>query len=631
MYSILTTLANNYYKFWIWLASFKTKLVLLPVNFNKNWLHVIWLQKKYLIIAFINDSVINIFYTLIPILFGLILSEQKYLYYFPYLLIIWGVAIIINYISNYFTAILEIQCISSIQFHAYTYFLTVDPIFHTLRTTGKLFAKIERGARSYEEFLDISLFDLSPTIISITTVLGSFFWVDKYLGIVALSILVLIASLNIFLNIFTGKAFEGNLINADDNFKAITVEGLTQVQLIRSNFATNEITNKMLDMNQISLSTEATYWFASSTVLMLTRLAYLGSIIILGKLIIYDIENNIISSSMAITLLLTYIRGTHEIISIGRRLRKLIRTITRIYDLFGFIRGFGKQTFPVLLTDSSNNNRKNLNRLENILAAKHEPVINLVVRNLSFDYTPKAKIFEDHSLNLSIPRGQENKLYGIIGPSGMGKTTFLSILGGQFHPTKGTISINGINIYETDDIGRQQIIAMQGQMANSLSGSLKSSLLLGLPNENLYSDKELIKILQEVGIWNIFEEKEGLATYIGESGFTLSGGQRQRLNFASLYLRSNYYKPLLILIDEPTSSLDQISEIAVTNMIKQLAKDSLTIVIAHRIQTLEHAIGILDFSLLSTHKQIEFLTPQDLEKRSYYYKKLIQGTLNIEV
>ena len=120
-------------------------------------------------------------------------------------------------------------------------------------------------------------------------------------------------------------------------------------------------------------------------------------------------------------------------------------------------------------------------------------------------------------------------------------------------------------------------------------------------------------------------DKQGLDSLIGEGGVNLSGGQRQRLNFASLYLRAKLLRPSLILIDEPTSSLDQISEEALTRMILELSQIGLTLVVAHRLQTLAKATGILDFSLLNQQKHLRFYSPQELAKTSKYYQELLVG------
>ena len=245
----------------------------------------------------------------------------------------------------------------------------------------------------------------------------------------------------------------------------------------------------------------------------------------------------------------------------------------------------------------------------------------------------------------------------------MSKTTFLSLIGGQLRPKEGVIKINGVDIYDLSDTQRRDLIGLQVQTATNLRGELRYNLLFGLPGneemdsfleadpealdyeqvleliaehraksvkEQIYTDEELIEILQKDGLWEIFVAKEGLETLISEGGLNLSGGQRQRLNFAGLHLWAKYFKPSVILIDEPTSSLDEVFEHAVTKMILELAKDSLTFVIAHRLKTLDKASGILDFSLNTDEKQMKFYTQKELANRSDYYQKLIKGEVELD-
>ena len=620
----LNTFIEKYYTFWTQLANTKSKVRILPIDFNAPWTRIIEQQKKYFLGAFFCETVIQIFYTLVPLLIGAIIEQQRFSLFF-YLVIGWLLAILGEFAGIYCSILLQMQCINSIQYNAYQFFLSVDPLYHTMRSSGKLFAKIERGARAYEDFLDLFMLDLVPTVISILTVVGSFFWIDAKLGILCFVLLVIIAFANITLSLLTGAAFEKKLIDADDSVKALSVESLTQVQLVRSSFATNEIAHKAYNKNNKLMYTESTAWVASSASTLITRVLYLASIFILGSAIINYILQGTVSTLIGTTILLAYIRGTYEIIKIGRRLRKLLKSVTRISDLFLFIRTFGKQTFPVL------SNQLSLSTLETIEEQINAPNISIAIHDLYFDYNPKAKIFEKHNVHLTAPVTKSNKLYGIIGPSGMGKSTLLSILGGQLKPSRGSITINGVDIYSIDDAIRRRLVAIQGQTASSLSGTLRSNLLLGLPQDKqVYTDEQLIHTLKEVGLWPIFEEKEGLTTLIGESGFTLSGGQRQRLNFAGLYLRALYYNPRVLLIDEPTSSLDEISEKAITTMISQLAQDAITLVIAHRIKTIENAVGIMDFSLLSEDKEVHFYKPKELEKKSLYYSRLIQGPIQLD-
>lgn len=252
------------------------------------------------------------------------------------------------------------------------------------------------------------------------------------------------------------------------------------------------------------------------------------------------------------------------------------------------------------------------------------------IQNLNHSYD-SIEVFNNNFLNLEVPKNQKNKLYGIIGPSGTGKTTLLSILGGQLNPKDGEVLVDKVNIYKVGDKTRRDLIAVQMQTATALRGTLRENLVFGITgDQKLCEDNNLIKILKQVGLWNLFEPKEGLETLIGEGGVNLSGGQRQRLNFAGLYLRAKHYKPSLILIDEPTSSLDEISERAITQMIDELSEKSVTFVVAHRLKTLDKAVGIMDTSLIKNYPELKFYNELELLKTSQYYKDLQAGKAELE-
>jgi ABC-type multidrug transport system fused ATPase/permease subunit len=254
----------------------------------------------------------------------------------------------------------------------------------------------------------------------------------------------------------------------------------------------------------------------------------------------------------------------------------------------------------------------------------------IILDQVSYTHLSGAQVFDAHSLKLETGK-QDSYLYGIIGPSGTGKSTLLSLLGGQLKPNQGNILIDGVDIYQVDDLKRRELIALQIQTSTSLRGKLRYNLLFGLPEDikTSKSDQELIDLLERVGLWHLFDGKDGLDTLIGEGGVNLSGGQRQRLNFAGLYLRAKYYQPHLILIDEPTSSLDEISEAAITSMIQELATDSLTLVVAHRLKTLDQAVAILDTSLLTTSKKLSFMSREELTQNSQYYQDLQSGNASL--
>ena len=618
MLNFINKLAESYSRFWLKLTNMGKREYLTVIDFHKSWWHPL-LRRKILFLVILSGRVIaTVLFTLLPILIASAI-ESKTFSSFGTLLLIWFLAELWRYITVVYCSKFIASIISGLRYSAYKFFLTVDPIAHAKSSTGEIFGKMERCAFAYEELIDAAIYDILPILVGIVTVVISFFTVSLNLGLLAFAFLIFVCLFNSIVVLFNGLAFEKKVIKSDDNVKKRSMESLIQIQLVRSSFATNEVNNEVEAKNAVFMAMDGNYFISFHTLMFVTRFLYALSVCVLGIYVVVLVLDGSLSIVEGSAFVVTYFNGTHDIIKIGKRVQKFVRSVTRIKDLFTFICGFGKKTFPVLKED-----------VPKEYETPDQDVIAIKAENLYFAYK-EAKIFEAHGLDFTVPQAQENKLYGIIGPSGAGKTTFVSILGGQIKPDRGSVELNDLDIYNINDNLRRQIIALQGQSASSLSGTLRDNLLLGIPKKiSLFNNEYMIEILRRVGIWNIFKEKEGLQSQIGEGGFNLSVGQRQRLNFASLYLRTKYYRPLLVMIDEPTSSLDEVSEQAITDMIQEIAQDALVFVIAHRLRTLDDAIGILDFSLLEEEKDMIFYSRDVLEQKSEFYQKLIRGEVAIE-
>lgn len=619
MFSYIKELSNRYSKFWLNTTNMGKPENLFSIDFKKPW-WTVFIERKILFVFILSGRILSrIITTMLPAFITYAVASKKFSS-FGLLFSVWMFAELYRFVSIAYCSKFISSVMSGLKYSSYKFFLTIDPICHSKKSTGEVFSKIERCAYAYEKLIDATIYDVLPMIVGVFTVIvSSFFTINLTLGLLAFVFLFIICAFNAFTIFFNSLAFEKKVIKADDEVKKGGVESLIQIQLVRSSFATNEVNKDMEGKNTSYMAVDGTFYISFHALMFITRTLYLASLCVLGFYIIYLVINNVISISVGTTFLVTYLLGTYDIVKIGDKLQQAVRSITRIRDLFGFINNFGKKTFPVLKEDPTKE-----------YEMPTEDVISLQAKNLYFAYND-ISIFRGHSLDFVVPEAQQNKLYGIIGPSGAGKTTFISILGGQIKPYIGNIEINDIPIYEVDDNFRRGIIAVQGQAASGLSGTLKENLLLGIPKKiSLFSDDYIIEVLKRVGVWDIFKDKGGLNSIIDEGGVNMSQGQRQRINFASLYIRTKYYGPLLVLIDEPTSSLDEVSEQSITDMIHEIAKNSLVFVIAHRLRTLDDAVAILDFSLLSKEKDIIFYSRAELEKKSVFYQKLICGEYAIE-
>ncbi len=587
---------------------------LLPIDFAKPWWQIIVSQKWLAVGIAALTMAPHVFWSISPFLIAYVFELSS----LPLCLAMFAGWFVINLAETAgynLNSQFQLQIIHSIHQNAHQQLLVIDPRYHTYRSSGAILGKIDRAARGYEELLDQFLLEFSPLFIGLITTIASLAYYSLWLtGIVT----CLFAAIVVGGYYFATKAalpFEKNFISSDDAFRATAVENLAQVHLVRATFASDHISDKLTANIKNNMQHEGNLWQSYTYCNLLLRTMYLTALFLVVVVLLWQINQGTMTVVAAIALAIAYLRNTSLLLKTMTPFRRLLRGFTAVRDLFLFMPNFGKQSYPVLSNDD-------------------EPIaifetLTITAKGISFDYDT-AQLFNNHSLALNCHHQQANKLYGIIGASGSGKTTLLSILGGQLKPVVGSVLINNIDIYSVTDSMRRRLIAMQGQTASTIQGSVKYNLLFGLPNEHGYSDEYLLNILDRVGLLSILNANQGLLTQLGERGLNLSGGQRQRVNFASLYLRAQYYRPPVILIDEPTSSLDEISESSITGMILELAKVSVTLVIAHRLKTVENAVGLIDLSLLSQEKNIEPHSLPELKQRSVYYRQLASGKVYLD-
>ena len=173
-----------------------------------------------------------------------------------------------------------------------------------------------------------------------------------------------------------------------------------------------------------------------------------------------------------------------------------------------------------------------------------------------------------------------------VGPSGAGKTTVTKLLVGLYEPTEGRILVNGedTKTIDYDDLRRR--VGLVAQDTQLFAGTIRENLLFVNPN---VTDGECLEVIRQSAVSNILERGgAGLDTKIGEGGIKVSGGERQRLAIARALLRN----PEILIFDEATSSLDSITEKAITGTIKEVVGErpnTITILVAHRLSTILHA------------------------------------------
>jgi ABC-type multidrug transport system fused ATPase/permease subunit len=209
---------------------------------------------------------------------------------------------------------------------------------------------------------------------------------------------------------------------------------------------------------------------------------------------------------------------------------------------------------------------------------QHTPSGMLTLNNLSASYENQVVL---ENISFQIPKGS---FTAIIGASGSGKTTLIRTLLRLLEPSQGRLSLGQQDMQLFTRAAWRSAFAYVPQNPSLFAGTIRENLTLA----RNATDDELMMVLQQVGL---HQEISSLDTVLGENGTGLSGGQQQRLAIARAFIN----KAEILIFDEPTSSLDPISEQQIKVLLESLRGAKTLIVIAHRLSTIEQADQVLKF------------------------------------
>lgn len=234
----------------------------------------------------------------------------------------------------------------------------------------------------------------------------------------------------------------------------------------------------------------------------------------------------------------------------------------------------------------------------------------LKFEQVSFSYAGIEKmVLKD--ISFSAKKGQT---IALVGMSGAGKSSLVNLLPRLYQVTEGRILLDGISIDDIKLTDLRNQIAYVGQEVTLFNDTVRNNIAYGRMQES--SDEEIINAAKSANAWEFIQNMPtGLDTQVGEKGALLSGGQRQRIAIARALLKD---APLLIL-DEATAALDTESEKLIQKAIENLSRNRTTLVIAHRLKTIEHADRIL---VLEDGKIIEQGSHSELMKKKGRYTSL---------
>ncbi|CAI5512764.1 unnamed protein product, partial [Closterium sp. Naga37s-1] len=237
------------------------------------------------------------------------------------------------------------------------------------------------------------------------------------------------------------------------------------------------------------------------------------------------------------------------------------------------------------------------------------------LRYVRFAYPQRAAVEVIKGINLVLPRGSVTAL---VGGSGAGKSTVVQLLSQFYEPVAGTISLAGMDIASFDRTQWTRAISLVSQEPVLFAMSVRDNIAYGLPDADV-SEADVIRAAKAANAHEfIVKLPQGYDTMVGERGGLLSGGQRQRLAIARAILKD---APILIL-DEATSALDSVSERLMQQALEGLMQGRTTLVIAHRLSTVQAADQIV---VMAAGRLVERGTHAQLVAQGGAYATLVNA------
>ncbi len=286
--------------------------------------------------------------------------------------------------------------------------------------------------------------------------------------------------------------------------------------------------------------------------------------------------------------------------------------ITPLTTLINFVEQFeegvtGFQRFVEIIDEKeeeTDKDAKNVGKLEGKITFDH----------VTFNYDTKQT--EDNVLDDISFEIDKGKTIALVGASGGGKTTICHLIPNFYHPSKGHVYIDDIDVNKMTFQSLRKNIGLVQQDVFLFNGTIKDNIRYGNYDA---SDEDIIKASKMANIHDYITSLEkGYDTIVGERGVKLSGGQKQRISIARVFLKN----PSILILDEATSALDNVTESLIQKSLNDLAKGRTTLIVAHRLSTIKNADLIY---VIEKGKIIEKGNHEELLSKNGEYAYLYRG------
>lgn len=473
------------------------------------------------------------------------------------------VGAVANYIDNYYTASLGQWVAHDLRIRTYHHLQRLSLGFYDTHQTGALLSTITTDIQTIQGFASSSTLSILVDLLTIVSMLGLMFWVNWDFTLIAIGLAPVLLLLTFRFKKAVKKATH-EVWNQQAEMVSVVQQGLESIHVIKA-FGRQDLEQEAL--RQVS---EATVGAA------------------LAARRVKSVLSPIVVTAVALCTAVVLWRGAALVLAGAMTVGALTVYLSCLTKFFKPVRDLATTTNAIAQAAVGVDRVRAILETDTILPERPDAIAaeffkgGIAFEHVSFGYTPDAPVLKD--ISFAIEPGQT---VGIVGPTGSGKSTVVSLIPRFYDPVNGTIKIDGRDVRDYKINALREHIGYVLQDTVLFRGTIAENIAFGRPNATREEIVDAARLANADEF--IARMPKGYDTMVGERGSTLSGGQRQRLGIARVMVRNS---PIL-LMDEPTAALDSEAEQLVIEALERLMKGRTVITIAHRLSTIRNAGKIL--------------------------------------
>ena len=497
---------------------------------------------------------------------------------------------IFNYLSMFFITFLKNGVIKDFRNDIYNKIIKLSMSYYSEKKKGDIVARISSDVLEIDNsFLSVFELIIKEPLMILFTLISMYLISPELTGFVLIFI-----PLSAFFISIVGKSLKRKSLKVQKEqglFISLVDETLNGLKIVKIFNAENAFSKKF------SESTKRLYKFSNSVINrknLASPLSEFLGICSITAILWYGGMMVLKENSLDASTFLVYLGLAYNILTPAKALSKASYKVRKAY-------GAAERVFQII------DDKRYLKSSNDIYLDNFDSSIDF--ENVSFAYENEEVI---KNLSFKIRKGET---IALVGQSGSGKSTIANLISRFYDISDGKIKVDGKNIKEINLTSLRKLIGLVTQDSILFNDSIKNNLLIGNESAN---DEDIIEALKIANAWEFVKDLPNtIDANIGDSGNKLSGGQKQRISIARAVLKN----PPIMLLDEATSALDSESEHLVQIALDNVMKNKTSLVIAHRLSTVQNADNII---VLEKGKVIESGKHKELMTKEGVYSNLVR-------